>query len=41
MTEEKLPDVKLKELVGHTLAQVIAGMLLGVINAFVMYYFVL
>lgn len=41
LTEEKLPDVKLKEFVGHTPVQVVAGILLGVINAFVMYYFVL
>ena len=41
LTEEKLPDVKLKEFVGHTPAQVITGVLLGVINAFVMYYVVL
>lgn len=41
LTEEKLPDVKLKEFVGHTPVQVLAGILLGVINAFVMYYFVL
>lgn len=40
LTEEKLPDVRLKEFVGHTPVQVIAGMLLGVINAFVMYYMV-
>lgn len=41
LTEEKLPDVKLKEFVGHTPVQVVAGVLLGVLNAFVMYYFVL
>lgn len=41
LTEEKLPEVKLKEFVGHTPLQVIAGVLLGVINAFVMYYVVL
>lgn len=40
LTEEKLPDVKLKELVGHTPVQVAAGVLLGVVNALVMYYFV-
>jgi len=40
LTEEKLPEVKLKELVGHTPVQVLAGILLGVINAFVMHYFV-
>lgn len=41
LTEEKLPDVKLKEFVGHTPVQVIAGVLLGVVTAFVMFYFVL
>ena len=40
LTEEKLPEVKLKELVGHTPIQVFAGILLGIGNAFVMYYFV-
>ena len=37
----KLTDVKLKEFVGHTPLQVIAGILLGVGNALVMYRFVL
>lgn len=41
LAEEKLPDVKLKEFVGHTPVQVVAGVLLGIINAFVMHYFVL
>lgn len=41
LTEETLPEVKLKEFVGHTPIQVIAGILLGVINAFAMYYLVL
>lgn len=41
LAEEKLPDVKLKEFVGHTPVQVAAGVLLGIINAFVMHYFVL
>lgn len=36
---KKLPEVKLKEFVGHTLVQVIAGALIGSANAFCMYYF--
>ena len=35
---KKLPEVKLKEFVGHTLVQVIAGVLIGIANAFVMYH---
>ena len=38
---EKLTDARLKEFVGHTPLQVIAGILLGVGNALVMYRFVL
>ena len=41
LMSEKLTDAKLKEFVGHTPLQVIAGILLGVGNAFVMYRFVL
>lgn len=37
---KKLPEVKLKEFVGHTPIQVFAGILLGVVNAFFMYYVV-
>lgn len=37
LTEEKLPEVKLKEFVGHTPIQVAAGILLGIGNAFIMY----
>lgn len=40
LSEEKLPEVKLKEFVGHTPIQVMAGILLGILNACVMYYFV-
>lgn len=36
-SEEKLPDAKLKEFVGHTPLQVIAGILLGIVNAVLMY----
>lgn len=41
LAEDKHPDVKLKEFVGHTPVQVVAGVLLGIVNAFVMYYIVL
>ena len=35
-----LPEVKLKELVGHTPLQVLAGILIGISNACVMYFLV-
>ncbi len=38
LTTEKLPEVKLKELVGHTPLQVAAGIIVGLVNAFVWYY---
>lgn len=38
LTTEQLPEVKLKEFVGHTPIQVIAGILLGIANAIVMYF---
>lgn len=38
---EDLPEVKLKELVGHTPLQVAAGILIGIINACLMYYVIL
>ena len=38
---EDLPEVKLKELVGHTPLQVIAGILIGIANACLMYFLVL
>ena len=41
LASEKLPEAKLKEFVGHTPLQVIAGILLGVANTFIMYYRVL
>lgn len=41
LTEKTLPEVKLKEFVGHTPIQVLAGILLGISNAFFMYYVVL
>lgn len=37
---EKLPEVKLKEFVGHTPIQVMAGILVGIANAVLMYFFV-
>lgn len=33
LTSNKLPDVKLKEFVGHTHSQVVVGVILGIINA--------
>ncbi|MBQ9167555.1 MAG: divergent PAP2 family protein [Oscillospiraceae bacterium] len=39
--EEELPEVKLKEFVGHTPIQVMAGILIGIANALFMYYVVL
>jgi acid phosphatase family membrane protein YuiD len=38
--DKDLPEVKLKRFVGHTPIQVLAGIILGVCNAFVMYHFV-
>ena len=35
---EKLPEVKLKEFVGHTPIQVIAGITVGVLNALLMHF---
>ena len=40
LESEDLPEVKLKELVGHTPLQVTMGILIGIVNACVMYYFV-
>ena len=40
LTTEDLPEVKLKEFVGHTPIQVIAGILIGFLNALVMHYWV-
>ena len=37
---EALPEVKLKEFVGHTPIQVLAGIIVGIANALFMYYFV-
>lgn len=38
LSEEKLPEVKLKKFVGHTPIQVLAGILLGLCNAIMMYF---
>ena len=38
--EDELPEVKLKEFVGHTPTQVLVGILLGLANALVMYFLV-
>ena len=38
LSQEKLPEVKLKKFVGHTPIQVLAGIILGVCNAFLMYW---
>lgn len=38
LSEEKLPEVKLKKFVGHTPVQVLAGITLGVTNAVIMYF---
>ena len=40
LATKELPEVKLKELVGHTPVQVAAGILVGVLNAFLMYYLI-
>lgn len=40
LTTEDLPEVKLKEFVGHTPIQVIAGILIGILNALVMHFWV-
>ena len=41
LSAKKLPEVKLKEFVGHTPIQVMAGILLGVCNALLMYFVIL
>lgn len=41
LMKEQLSEIKLKEFVGHTPSQVIIGVMLGVGNAFLMYYVVL
>jgi acid phosphatase family membrane protein YuiD len=38
LAEDNLPEVKLKKFVGHSPIQVMAGILLGSINAIIMYF---
>ena len=40
LSKDALPEVKLKEFVGHTPTQVVVGIILGLANALVMYFFV-
>lgn len=40
LTSEDLPEVKLKEFVGHTPIQVLAGILIGILNGLAMHYWV-
>ena len=40
LTNKDLPEVKLKEFVGHTPFQVLAGITIGVINSLVAYHFI-
>lgn len=40
IAKEKMPDVKLKMFIGHTLIQVIAGAVVGISMAFLMYHIV-
>lgn len=37
LSREEIPEKKLKEFVGHTPIQVLAGITIGAVNAFVMY----
>ena len=37
---DEVAEIKLKEFVGHTLYQVLAGVAIGIINATIMYWFV-
>lgn len=39
-TKEDMPEIKLKEFVGHTPVQVIAGILIGILNGCVMHFLV-
>ena len=40
LTQKDLPEVKLKEFVGHTPFQVMAGILIGIVDAMVAYYLI-
>ena len=37
---DQVAEIKLKEFVGHTLYQVLAGVLIGILNATIQYWFV-
>ena len=39
LSSEKLPEIKLKEFVGHTPIEVLAGILLGIVNAILLHSF--
>ena len=41
LSQETLPEVKLKEFVGHTPIQVAAGILIGIANAVLMWFLVM
>ena len=41
LSKKELPEVKLKEFVGHTPMQVLAGIAIGILNATVFYYLIL
>ena len=41
LAPDKISEANLKEFVGHTPIQVLAGILLGILNAIVVYFFVL
>ncbi len=38
LTSKKMPEIKLKEFVGHSPFQVLFGILLGIANAFLMFF---
>jgi len=40
LSKEELPEVKLKEFVGHTPIQVMVGITIGILNALVMYFWI-
>ena len=40
LENEDLPEVKLKEFVGHTYVQVVAGMAIGIFNGIIAHYFI-
>lgn len=40
LSEDALPEVKLKQFVGHSPVQVLAGILVGMLDAFVLYWIV-